>query len=96
MFGNNICSKQQKNLAKCNKSGKFVKIAVAQTLLNEYLSKQTLTYMIINTLTVLAVFKFIVRTRKFVCDLKYKIKFIDILLLVLSSIDLILYCLWIA
>lgn len=90
-------------LAKCNKSGKFVKHVVAQILLNDFLSKQTFTYMIINAVTVLAVLKFInvlmvkVGTKLgTVNKLMHRFKLIDLFMLVLCSIDLILYCKWIA
>lgn len=90
-------------LAKCNKSGKFVKHVVAQTLLNDYLSKQTLTYMILNAVTVLSVLNFFnvlvnktVNPLGTVNKLMCRFKLIDLFMLVIGSIDLILYCKWIA
>jgi hypothetical protein len=100
-------------LAKSKISGKFINHVIAQMILNEHLKEQKLTYMILNTVTVLSVLFFIHRNMnklkrsfsKLETNVLNKLtrllgttrfKAIDYIMLLLSVIDLVAYCKWIA
>lgn len=90
-------------LAKSKKSGRFINHVIAQMVLNEHLKEQKLSYMILNAVTVLAVLKLInvsvsktVNVLGTVKKLMSRFKLIDLFMLVVGSIDLILYCKWIS
>lgn len=90
-------------LAKSKQSGKFINHVIAQMILNKHLKEQKLSYMIINAVTVITVLKFLnvlvnktVNALGTVNKFMYRFKLIDLFMLVIGSIDLILYCKWIA
>lgn len=90
-------------LAKSKQSGKFINHVIAQMILNEHLKEQKLSYMILNAVTVLTVLKFMnvlvnktVNALSTVNKFMHRFKLIDLFMLVIGSIDLILYCKWIA
>ena len=88
-------------MAKSNITGKFISHVVAQAHLSDYLSKQSLSYMLLNTLLVFTLIEFMSNAFKrkensFVTYKKrYRLVLIDYVILILGSIDFIAYMQWI-
>lgn len=85
-------------MAKSNITGKFISHVVEQNHLSDYLSKQSLSYMLLNTLLVVTLIEFMSKRKEksFVTYKKrYRLVLIDYVILIFGCIDFIAYMQWI-